>query len=63
MKRRKKWRPAGRPKQMERSSRSRSKQLLKEMAKSAIPGKGEQDYDANPGVHTAGAGEYGRSAA
>lgn len=63
MKRRKKWRPGGRPRQRAQPSRSRSKQILKEMVRAAIPGKGEQNNDANLGVHAADFGEYGRPAA
>lgn len=63
MKRRKKWRPGGRPRPREQGSRSNRKQMLKTVARSMVPGKGELDHDADIGVCTAGTGEHRRPAA
>lgn len=63
MKRKRRWRPGGRPRQREQVSRSRAKQMLKAATKGMIPGKGDGGSDADYGLRTESAGEYGRPAA
>lgn len=63
MKRKRKWRPGGHPRQHEQMSRSRTKQMLKAAAKTMVPGKGDGERDTDISLHAEGTGKYGRPAA